>query len=167
MRIGTDALIGIRALLPSDREPIRRILASTNVFTEEEIVVAIELVDAVLHDPRQKDYEIFTAVNDTQEVVGYYCIGPTPLTEGTYDLYWIAVATDVHGQGIGRMLNAHAEERVRAHGGRLIIANTSSQPKYKNTREFYLHQGYLESARIKEYYKPGDDLVIYGKYVSH
>jgi ribosomal protein S18 acetylase RimI-like enzyme len=166
MRVGTDALIGIRTLLPSDREPIRRILVSTNVFSDEEVLVALELIDAVLHDPHQQDYEIFTAVNERQDVLGYYCLGPTPLTEGTFDLYWIAVATAMHGRGIGRQLNAHAEGRVRARGGRLLVANTSSQPKYENTRKFYANQGYLESARIKEYYKPGDDLVIYGKYVS-
>ena len=166
MRIGTDALIEIRTLQPGDREPVYQILVATNVFSDEEVHVALELIDTTLHNSHQQDYEIFTAVNERQEVVGYYCIGPTPLTQGTYDLYWIAVAPPMHGQGIGRQLSEHAEERIRARGGRLLIAHTSSQPKYDNTRMFYLKHGYQEVARIKEYYKPGDDLVIYGKYVS-
>ncbi|HEV8538151.1 MAG TPA: GNAT family N-acetyltransferase [Bacteroidota bacterium] len=166
MRIGTDALIEIRALQPADREHISQILVATNMFTDEEIRVAIELIDAALHDPQQQDYEIFTAVDEKREIVGYYCAGPTPLTQGTYDLYWIAVAPSVQGRGIGVQLSNHAEVRVRARGGRLLVAETSSQSKYDNTRAFYLKHGYLEVARIKEYYKPGDDLVIYGKYVS-
>lgn len=166
MRVGTDALIEIRPLQQGDRERIQDILVATAVFTEEEVRVAIELIDATLHNPQQQDYEIFTAVSDQNKIVGYYCVGPTPLTQGTYDLYWIAVDPKSHGQGIGRLLSEHAEDRIRRHGGRLLIAHTSSLPKYDNTRTFYLRYGYLEVARIKEYYKPGDDLVIYGKYVS-
>ena len=41
-------------------------------------------------------------------VLGYYCIGPTPATEGTFDLYWIAVEPSLHGRGVGSALNAHA-----------------------------------------------------------
>jgi hypothetical protein len=51
-------------------------------------------------------------------------------------------------------------------GGRLIIAETSSQARYEKTRLFYLHHGYSEMARIGDYYRPGDDLVVYGKYLS-
>ncbi len=166
MRIGTDAIVEIRTLQPNDRESIHQILVATEVFTDEEVQVALELVDTVLQNPHQQDYEIYTAVNDKQEVAGYYCVGPTPMTQGTYDLYWIAVSPSMQGHGIGKQLSDHAEARVRARGARLLIAHTSSLPKYDNTRMFYLRHSYNEVARIKEYYKPGDDLVIYGKYVS-
>jgi hypothetical protein len=55
---------------------------------------------------------------------------------------------------------------VKSQGGRLIIAETSSRPKYEKTRKFYLSNKYEELARIKDYYQIDDDLVIYGKYVS-
>jgi hypothetical protein len=58
----------------------------------------------------------------------------------------------------------YAEDVVKQNQGRLLIAETSSQPKYEKTREFYLRVGYTELARIKDYYKVGDDLVVYGKY---
>jgi ribosomal protein S18 acetylase RimI-like enzyme len=99
-------------------------------------------------------------------VCGYYCVGPTPATAATFDLYWIAVDPAMQGKRIGKGLEEHAVEAVRARGGRLIIAETSSQPKYAATREFYLRRGYAEVARIKEYYRPGDDLVVYGKYLA-
>ena len=113
----------------------------------------------------QKDYIIYTGV-DESGVVGYYCLGPTPMTEGTYDLYWIAVKPSIHNKGYGKKLLAHAELFVRDNSGRLIVAETSSQPKYENTRKFYIKNQYLELACIKGYYKIGDDLVVYGKYVS-
>jgi ribosomal protein S18 acetylase RimI-like enzyme len=100
-------------------------------------------------------------------VDGYYCLGPTPATRGTFDLYWIAVAPSQQGRGVGRELNRHAENLVRSMGGRLIIAETSSRPDYSGTRRFYVKAGYKEVATIQDYYKVGDDLVVYGKYLTH
>jgi ribosomal protein S18 acetylase RimI-like enzyme len=156
--------IAIRALRRSDREPIRVLLEETGVFTADEIDIALELIDAVLDNPGQKDYVIF-AYESGGAVLGYYCIGPAPATQGTFDLYWIAVAPAAHGRGIGGALDAHAGDLVRSRGGRLMIAETSSQPRYEATRRFYIHHGYREVARIPGYYRPDDDLVVYGKYL--
>ena len=156
----------IRPLRPGDREPLRLLLRGTEVFTEEEIGIAMELIDAVLENPSHKDYLIRVGEED-DTVRGYYCVGPTPGTAATFDLYWIAVDPAMHGKGIGKVLEAHAVATVRERGGRLIVAETSSQPKYAATRGFYLRCGYAEVARIKEYYRPGDDLVVYGKYLAH
>jgi GNAT superfamily N-acetyltransferase len=166
MHIGTDITTTVRNLQISDREPLRAILRGTSVFSHDEVAVALELIDAVLHNPGQTDYIIATAVQGNGAVVGYYCIGPTPLTAGTFDLYWIAVRPDCHNQGIGKMLLQHAEDVVLTSGGRLLVAETSSQPGYESTRMFYLRNAYAEVARIRDYYKPGDDLVVYGKYLS-
>jgi GNAT superfamily N-acetyltransferase len=155
----------IRPLRRSDREPLHRILSETGVFTEDEIGIALELIDMTLDVPDQEDYIIFT-YEDSGEVLGYYCVGPTPGTEGTYDLYWIAASPAAHGTGVGKRLNAHAEAFVAGLGGRLLIAETSSRPHYERTRMFYVRRGYGELARIRDYYRPGDDLVVYGKYLS-
>ena len=154
----------IRPLRPDDRPHLHRLLKETGVFTEEEVAIALELIDAVTGRPDQKDY-IINVYEESGVALGYYCIGPTPATAATYDLYWIAVSPSLHGRGIGGQLDGHALDLIRSRGGRLVIAETSSQPKYDATRRFYLHRGYAELARIKEYYKPGDDLVVYGKYL--
>jgi ribosomal protein S18 acetylase RimI-like enzyme len=159
-------LITIRQLQLADKEPIRQILDETSVFTKEEIQIALELIDTALNDPSQHDYLIYSGVSPDGNLLGYYCVGPTPLTIGTYDLYWIAVKPSIHNNGIGKQLLDHAESLVGARGGHLVVAETSSQPKYENTRKFYLRAGYSELARIKDYYKKDDDLVVYGKYVS-
>jgi ribosomal protein S18 acetylase RimI-like enzyme len=166
MRDGEGRLIQIRALQDDDRGPIRAILVATGVFTAEEVDVALELIDYALNDRLQQDYDFRVGIAESGEVAGYYCTGPTPLTVGTYDLYWIAVNPSLHDRGIGRQLLNDAEKLVRSQGGRLLIAETSSQPKYEHTRTFYLKNQYSEVARIREYYKVGDDLVVYGKYLS-
>lgn len=153
----------IRPLQPSDVHALHRLLIDTNVFTPEEIGIALELMHTVLEQPDQKDYII--RVYDDGDVLGYYCVGPTPATDATFDLYWIATMPSVHGKGIGRALNTHAEELIRSLGGGLIIVETSSTPRYDKTRNFYRKAGYEELARIRDYYRPGDSLVVYGKYL--
>lgn len=154
----------IRALCVADREPLKDLIEKTGVFSDAEVDIALELIDAVLDRPDQRDYTI--AVSDEGGTpVGYYCVGPTPGTKGTYDLYWIAVAPSRHGRGIGAALDTHAEAFVRSSGGRLIVAETSSTARYDRTRAFYVQRGYQELSRIRDYDGPGDDLVVFGKYL--
>jgi GNAT superfamily N-acetyltransferase len=166
MRAGTEILTTVRPLKPSDRGLLEGILRRTGVFSEVEVGVAMELIDAVLHNPAQRDYIIYTAEGEGAGVEGYYCIGPTPMTAGTWDLYWIAVDPDRSGGGVGKALLGHCEALARSKGCTLMIAETSSKPSYDGTNRFYLRNAYDEVARIRNYYAQGDDLVVYGKYFS-
>ena len=157
--------MSIRPLRREDKEPIHDLLRATDVFSEEEIGVAIELIQISLEDENQKDYEIFSYTDSEERIVGYVCFGPTPATQGTYDLYWVAVSPSEHGKGIGSQLLQFAEDHIRAKGARFLIAETSSTLKYEKTRAFYERKGFAKVAHVKEYYKPGDDLIIFGKYL--
>jgi ribosomal protein S18 acetylase RimI-like enzyme len=152
----------IRELEHNDVEPLRRILQATNVFREEEIEVAVELMEGTLG--KTEDYIQRAIVDDANIVQGYYCVGPTPMTQSTFDLYWIAVNPDYHGKGIGYQLLSDCERTVCTMNGKLIVVETSSLPKYAATRKFYLRNNYVEAARIRDYYGPGDDLMIYTKH---
>ncbi len=155
----------VRKTERQDFETIRSIVTATEVFTKEEIDIAVELLEIFLNDPTQQDYEMFSYVDSDQNVLGYICIGPTPATIATYDLYWIAVDPGAHSKGIGTVLLNFTEDVLKQRGGRLLIAETSSTPKYDKTRQFYERKKFQRLAHIKEYYKPGDDLIIYGKYL--
>lgn len=155
----------IRYFQKQDLESLVEIVKATDVFREEEVAVARELMEIVAEEKDQKDYVIGTYADENDVPRGYYCIGQTPMTNATYDLYWIAVDPQMHGKGIGKALLQHCEEHIRQHGGRLVIAETSSTAKYDKTRSFYEHNQYTEASRIKQYYAPDDDLVVYIKYL--
>ncbi|MCL6430553.1 MAG: GNAT family N-acetyltransferase [Anaerolineae bacterium] len=96
-------------------------------------------------------------------VLGMACYGATPLTEGTFDLYWLAVAPTARREGIGRILLERVEADVRREGARMLVVETSGTPGYEPARRFYLARGYHRQATIPDFYAPGDDLVIYVK----
>ncbi len=156
----------VRPLAAFDREAISRILEECGFFTPAEIACALEQVDIFLHQPGQQDYHLVVVENGQGEVAGFISYGPTPLTEGTFDLYWVAVSPQEQRKGYGRLLMEWLENKVREQGGRLILIETSSQPKYQPTRDFYEKLGYREVARIADFYRPGDDRVTYAKLIK-
>jgi len=158
----------IRALRPDDRQPIRELLDSTGHFTAPDIDVALELVDRALSEGEASGYliHVLTEPDGTSggDVVrGYVCFGPTPMTDGTYDLYWIAVHVSQQGNGFGRALLRFAEEQVAQRGARLLLIETSSQASYSGTVRFYERSGYVLVARIADFYRVDDDKLVFAK----
>ena len=155
--------IKIRKTISEDREAIKTILIDTQIFNQEEIDCALELIDIYLNNPSQKDYLIATAINKDNEIVGYVCYGKAPLTNGAYDLYWIAVKSDYQRHGIGKNLLKYVEDEIVKFSGRILLAETSSRAVYEKTRQFYINNSFSEEARIKDFYSKGDDKIIYRK----
>ncbi|MGQ9471734.1 MAG: GNAT family N-acetyltransferase [Candidatus Aminicenantales bacterium] len=153
----------VRPLVSSDREAIERILVEVGIFTAAEIACALEQVDIYLQVPGQKDYRLVVIENSQAEVAGFISYGPTPLTEGTYDLYWVAVSPQNQRKGYGQILLQYLEKQVEKEKGRMVLIETSSQPKYSGTRSFYENLGYREIARVPDFYRPGDDRITYLK----
>ena len=155
----------MRQLIASDLPPLRRILEATGAFTNVEVACAVELLEIVLNDPSQQDYQVIVAEHEGA-VAGYALYGPVPLTQGNYDLYWIATDPELHGKGVGRQLMEETERRLKKQEARLLCLETSSQGSYDRTRRFYLQAGYLEESRIRDFYRSGDDRITYVKRFS-
>jgi ribosomal protein S18 acetylase RimI-like enzyme len=148
----------LRPLAPADRAPIERLLRATGAFREDEIAVALELVDA----DASEGYR-FVVAEVEGAVAGYACFGETPMTRGTFDLYWIAVDPAHQGRGVGRALLSAAEDAVRAAGGRMLLVETAGKPAYAATRAIYAACGYREVARVPDYYEDGDDKIVFAR----
>ena len=148
-----------------DRARLADLLVDTGAFHTEEVDVALSLFD-LTHgasdsgaDDAPVDYE-FVGAFDGDHLVGYACYGATPATEGTYDLYWLAVDPAMQGRGVGRALVREVEAKLAGRGGRLLVVETSSRPDYDGTRKFYARSGYVEAARVRDFYAPADDRIL-------
>lgn len=151
----------IRPVAPTDRPQLEDLLKRIETFTPDEVACALELIDAALQ-PANRDYVVRVAARG-DKVVGYVCYGPTPMTDGTYDLYWVASDPAVRGQGVGAALVSAMEGDLRRKQGRVIRVETSAMEAYGPTRGFYAAMLYREEARFRDFYKPGDDLIILAK----
>jgi ribosomal protein S18 acetylase RimI-like enzyme len=146
-----------------DGNAIRKIVSTSGFFSEAELATVDELWDEyILHGTQTSGY-YFIVDKEDENLLGFACYGPHPLTESTYDLYWIVTDKHAKGRGVGKALMAVVEKEVAALGGSLLIAETSGKELYKPTRGFYKKRGYLKEAVIKDFYAPGDDLVMFTK----
>lgn len=145
-----------------DPERVRRLIGATGFFSQEEIAVAVELVEERLLKGPASGYQ-FLFAERAGKLLGYTCFGRIPATQDSYDLYWIAVDPDSQGLGLGRQLLKRSENLIAAAGGRCIYIETSARAKYAPTREFYKRCAYQLQARLENFYAPGDDKLIFSK----
>lgn len=131
-------------------------------FSAEEVACALELIDLAKQPGGHPDYQVLVAEREG-ELVGYICYGPTPMTEGTYDLYWIASDPKVRGKGVGAALVSAMEGDLRRRGARQLRVETSATEAYGPTRGFYEAMKYVEECRFRDFYKAGDDLIVLKK----
>ena len=149
----------------SDGPQILAITAKIILFSPEEKICVKELWEEFQEKGAKLSGYEWLIAHDEISVLGYACFGPRSLTVGTYDLYWIAVDPLRKRQGVGRILLQQVELEIRAQGGRLLVVETSGLEKYAPTRLFYLGNDYKQEAVIKDFYEPGDDLVIFTKHL--
>jgi ribosomal protein S18 acetylase RimI-like enzyme len=150
----------LRPLQSGDRNALERITRAVNVFKEYEIPVALEVFDKAI-EPGQTYYEA-TAAEVEGKFAGWAAWGQRPCTEGTWDLYWIAVDPALHGAGVGSTILEEVERSLRGRA-RLLVVETGGRSAYDATRAFYLAKGYTVAATIPDLYAPGDAQVILTK----
>jgi ribosomal protein S18 acetylase RimI-like enzyme len=157
--------VRIRPFHREDRSRIQEIVVSSGNFTAVEIAVAMELVDEALARGALSGYivAVLEEAGHQPPVQGYVCYGLTPLTDGVYDLYWIVVDPASQGKGFGRRLLDFVEKDVVRRGGRMLLIETSSQQTYEATIRFYQRSGYELAARIKDFYRVGDDKLVFSR----
>jgi GNAT superfamily N-acetyltransferase len=158
-------MIAIRPTQPEEADSIRRLAEAEPLFSREEAETVDELLEAYLDLDDHNGYYFLSAAEDSR-LLGFACYGPTPLTRGTFDLYWFAVGAEAKGRGVGRALMGRVEDEVRALGGRMLVLDTSGRAEYEPTRAFYHRIGYTRSATVPDYYAPGDDLVIFSRLLT-
>ncbi|MDR3630897.1 MAG: GNAT family N-acetyltransferase [Desulfocapsaceae bacterium] len=151
----------IRPLIPVDRGHLLRIVRAQTHFLDCEVEVAMEVIDGSLKP--DEDYRTLVAVEHSGWISGFISYGPIPLTENRFDLYWIAVDPDSGRQGVGSLLLAAMEEQLGQAGSGHIYIDTSSTEGYARARAFYEKNGYDVVSLLKDFYREGDDRILYLK----
>ena len=135
-------MLVIRRAEEHDRAAILTAAQDVGVFTADEVACVDELLEVYLHKPGQRDYCFIVCCEGRGQPLGFACYGPTPLTEGTFDLYWLCVSRPAQGRGVATALLRGAEEELSAQTARLLVAETSSTRPYHAARAFYERHGF-------------------------
>ncbi|RIV24007.1 N-acetyltransferase [Fibrisoma montanum] len=151
----------IRPAVPDDVPALKALIDAVELFPSE-------MLDAMMADYFDKgpDSDHYWLTDDDEGPVGVAYYAPERLTEGTWNLYLIAIHPDRQGQGRGAALLRYVEDTLAARGERILLVETSGIPEFDYQRAFYRKCGYDEEARIRDFYKAGDDKVIFRKALS-
>lgn len=151
----------IRPIRESDVPGLKAIIDATGLFPPE---MLDDMVASYLKgDPGCND--IWLTDDDGGHATVAYC-APERMTLGTWNLYLIAVHPAQQRKGRGAAMMAHVERQLAQRGERVLLVETSGLPEFERTRAFYRSIGYTEEARIRDFYKAGDDKVIFRKSLS-
>jgi ribosomal protein S18 acetylase RimI-like enzyme len=145
-----------------------RLALANHMFEVGELGGMAEMLHGYL-DGSLEDHNWVVATR-ADDVVGAAYYAPEPFSDRLWNLYFIAVDPGCHGMGTGTLLLAHVEKALQDQGedvARILIVETSSTDLYANARGFYRARGYDEEARIRDFYGPGDDKVVYWKALTN
>ncbi len=130
--------------------------ARTGAFRDAEVEIAREVIEAAVTNG---EYRALAAAIDGV-TAGYAVWGAAPLTEGTWDLYWLVVDPAAWGSACGEALVRAALADVAESGGRLLLVETESTAPYARARRFYDKHGFETIAVVPDFYRVGADKLI-------
>jgi ribosomal protein S18 acetylase RimI-like enzyme len=155
----------IRPTRPDDTPVVLALTEGTEVFAPADIDALRGVLDDYHKGQDVEDHRAIT-FEEHGQVIGFAYYARAPMTDRTWDLWWIVVGKQTQARGVGGKLLHHVEDDVKAHQGRLLLLETSSLPSYEKTRRFYLKHGYDVLAVLADYYADGHDMVIFRKRMS-
>lgn len=147
----------IRPALRSDMDSLGAVAEDAGLFPRE---LLPDMISGYLDATRP---DIWLVAAEGPSVAGFGFCQPERMTDGTWNLLAIGVLERSRGLGAGATLLRELETRLRAGGGRLLLVETLGTPDFARTRDFYLANGFVEEARIRDFYEPGGDKVVFWK----
>jgi len=159
---GAGGDLRLRELRPDDVETLVRILVECAVFRPDEVEVGREVLSEAASAGVDGHYQVRVVELDGR-AAGWACFGRVPMTDRTWDLYWIAVHPSAQGRGVGARLLRECELDLAQRGARWLLAETSGSEIYRATRAFYVQRGYAVLGEVPDFYGPADGRVLFGK----
>ena len=151
----------IRVAQAQDRAAVIDVVRASGLFPPEHITEVEATLDRFLTGVAATDRWLIAEIGTRIAATAYYA--PERMTDGTWNLYLLAVHPDHQGRGGGAALVRYVEQDLREAGARVLLIETSGVPDFAGQRAFYTGLGYHEEARIRDFYESGDDKVIYWK----
>jgi GNAT superfamily N-acetyltransferase len=151
--------VPIRALRPEDLPSVADVIDATGLFPSE---LLADMAAPFLAGGADGSLWL-VAEGASGRVEGIAYTVPERLTQGTFNMLLLAVDPNRQRTGTGAALVAATQERLAADGGRLLLVETSGLSDFEGPRRFYARCGFVQEARIRGFYAPGEDKVVFRK----
>lgn len=151
----------IRPITPGDTSALIVLAQASRLFEPNQVDELSQMLTQ--HFDGNGNSRDFWIVDDDNGLVGVAYVAPERMTEGTWNLYLIAVHPDRQRQGRGKTLLKHVEQMLATRGERILLVETSGTEDFEYVRTFYRKSGYTEEARVRDFYTAGVDKIIYLK----
>jgi len=145
--------------MPDDTAALIALADATGLFGANQL----EELGSMLSDyfGGNSDSNRLWITDDDNGAVGVAYCEMERMTDGTWNLQLIVIRPDRQGQGRGATLLGYVEQTLTARGGRVLLVETSGLPDFERTRAFYSKCGYDKEAWIRDFYKAGDDKIVW------
>lgn len=153
----------LRPVTEADTPALLALTAGTGFFKPLEVETLAEVLAEYHEQYAARGHRCFVWEDDAGRIIGFVYHAEEEMTERTWCLWWIVVAADLQGRGLGTKLLAFVENDVRSLGARLLVVETADTAHYEPTRRFYLKHSYTIAAHIPDYYAENDGQVIFLK----
>lgn len=148
----------IRAVTKSDIDGLKNVVDSSGLFPSDYLE---EMIYDYFNNTETQDIW-FTCIAQDKPVAIGYC-APEKFTDGTYNLLAIGVSQDLQRRGIASQMMSYIEQLLKQKDGRILIVETSSDDAQIGARNFYKKTGYLQISIIKDFWKDGEDKIVFWK----
>ena len=148
----------IRAVTTSDIDGLKKVVDSSGLFPSEYLD---EMISDYFNNSDTQDIW-FTCLADDKPVAIGYCV-PEKFTDGTYNLLAIGVAEESQRKGIASEMMKYIEQLLKDKDARILIVETSSDDAQIGARHFYKQIGYTQEAVIRDFWKDGEDKIVFWK----
>lgn len=138
-----------------------KLFSALNLFNTDELQFMSDLIDSYFDASLGEGHHWI--VNDSGDITSAAYYAPESFGQNVYNLYFIGVLPSEQGKGVGSSMLKYVEDHLRELKQRLLLVETSGLSSFKKTREFYLKNNYEKEAIIREYYKEGDDKIVFRK----
>ncbi|MEM7756684.1 MAG: GNAT family N-acetyltransferase [Cyanobacteria bacterium P01_A01_bin.40] len=159
MNIKQDSCI--RPIKPDDLPALKTVIDANELFPSN-------MLDDMISDyfNNEDSHDYWFTYDEDQPVAIAYC-APEKMTQGTWNLYLIAVHPNYQGSGRGTSMLQNIEQKLSSRGERILLVETSGLDSFNRTRAFYRQCGYEQEAQIREFYQAGEDKIIFRKSLTN
>lgn len=154
----------IRLTTPDDTKALIAVAEASGLFEPQQTDELSQML-AQHFDSAANSHDLWFT-DDDGGPVGVAYTAPERMTEGTWNLYLIAIHPDRQRQGRGKALLVHVEQMLAERGERVLLVETSGTEDFDYVRAFYRNSGYNEEARIRDFYTDGVDKIVFRKILN-